>query len=90
MSMLVGRRPVRRPFGSRRPRLRPIRVTAAVVRSAVAHAFLPKGESFDDAASAWHVDPHDWADHNESDRLIADHRRRWPEIDGAVPKVFAA
>ena len=44
--------------------------------------FLPSGDSLDDPASAWYVDVHDRADHDEVDRLIAEHRRYWPEIYG--------
>ncbi len=46
--------------------------------------FLPAGESFDDPTSAWYVDPHDWADHDEVERLSAEHRTHWPEIYGTV------
>jgi hypothetical protein len=41
---------------------------------------LPAGESLYDPASAWYVDPHDWADHDAVDEFLARHRRQWPEI----------
>ena len=45
---------------------------------------LSLGDSLDDPASAWYVDVHDRADHDEVDRLIAEHRRYWPEIYGLI------
>jgi hypothetical protein len=56
------------------------------VVAAEAGAYLPAGESFDNPSSAWYVDPHDWADQDEIDRLIADHRREWPEIYDDLPQ----
>lgn len=46
--------------------------------------FLPEGASFDDPDCPWYVDPHDWADQDEVDRLIWEHRRNWPEIYGTA------
>ncbi|MET1755543.1 hypothetical protein ABVV53_08740 [Novosphingobium sp. RD2P27] len=55
------------------------------VSAAEARPLLPAGEGFDDPASEWYVDPHDWADHDEVERLITEHRRHWPEIYGTPP-----
>jgi hypothetical protein len=41
---------------------------------------MPLGEKLDDLSSAWYVDVHDWADHEEVDRLSTEHRNCWPEI----------
>ena len=45
-----------------------------------AAALLPTGEGFDEPDSVWFIDPHDRADHDEVDRLCAEHRQRWPEL----------
>lgn len=42
--------------------------------------FMQPPEKLDDLRSAWYVDAHDWADHDEVDRLSAEHRSCWPEI----------
>lgn len=60
------------------------------IHSAEAQVFLPDGESFDAPASAWYADPHDWADQEEVEKLIADHRRRWPEIYSRALEEFVA
>jgi hypothetical protein len=60
------------------------------INSAEASAFLPAGESFDDPDSTWFVDPHDWADHDEVERLVAEHRQHWPEIYGPADEAIAA
>ena len=50
------------------------------VISAEVIKLLPAGESLEDPESSWYVSPRDWADQDEVDRFIEEHRRNWPEI----------